>query len=183
LSRRWRERHPEGPAVLSALPESPQSDPMPRFAAFLSYASEDRPTVAAIKADLDRNGIDAWFDRGELKAGDFWDAKIKANIDSCSVFIAVISASVLRTQAREFRAEWEHALEAIKRRPRRGDGSPARFILPLVIDSTDMQAAGVREYFGAIQAESLPGGRSTPEFRALVQDFVRGAQKSQGIAP
>lgn len=179
LSQRWAERHPQGttqePAQMPVTAES-----MPRHAVFLSYAREDRTIVDSIKRDLDAHGIDAWFDRKELKPGDYWAEKLRANIDACSVFIPVISGSVLGPQAREFRAEWEHALAAVKRRPRQPDGSPARFIFPIVIDTTDMQTEGVREYFGAIQAEKAPSGKLTPDLLALVKELVRKAQKVEG---
>ena len=60
-----------------------------------------------IQRTLDGDGIDTWFDRDELQTGDDWKEKIKAGIERASVFIPIISRSVLKTGAREFRFEWE----------------------------------------------------------------------------
>ena len=157
-------------------------DSMPRRAVFLSYAREDRAVVESIRNDLDADGVDVWFDRGELRAADDWDQKIRAIIDACALFVPIISRAVLGQQARSFRREWEHALKVQQQRPRQPDGSPSPFIVPVVIDNTDMQTPGVKEYFQSYQAEHLPKGRTTPEFRAMLKHLFRNAQKaSQGM--
>ena len=154
---------------------------MPRHAVFLSYASEDRAIVDRIKEQLDEAGIDAWFDRAELQPGGSWAQVIRANIDSSAAFVPIISASAQRPGAREFRVEWELALEVRKRRPREPDGTPARFIVPVVIDGTGMQEDGVRPYFGDIHGVNLPGGQLSDEFCAKLRELVRHAQLASEI--
>lgn len=83
---------------------------------------------------------------------------------------------MLRPGAREFRAEWELALEARKRRPREPDGSPACFIYPLVVDDTDMQVDEVRPYFGDTQALRLPGGANVEALVTPLRELVRAAR-------
>jgi hypothetical protein len=176
LSQLWRQEHAREHDRPAAAPGAARSEPMPRHAVFLSYASEDRAIVERVKSQLDAAGIDAWFDRSELQAGAGWSEEISANIDSAAAFVPVISKSVLGRGSREFRVEWERALKARERRPREASGGAARFIVPIVIDGTDMQAAGVREYFGGTQAVSLPGGAVSDEFRAAMRDLVRARQ-------
>ncbi len=77
---------------------------------------------------------------------------------------------------REFRVEWEAAVEARKRRPREPDGSPARFILPVAVDGTDMQANEVRPYFGGTQALQLPGGTDEGSLVTALRELVRAAR-------
>ena len=177
LLAQWQARHPGGVEETEAL-RPPEPNAMPRHAVFLSYASEDRATVLQLKNALDEAGIDVWFDRDELSAGEVWERKIKANIDIAAAFVPVISQSVIRPRAREFRVEWEYALEVRKRLPRDPGGGPAKFILPLVIDGTDMQSDAVRPYFGDLQAQYLTEGKPTTELRAALKLLVRGAQTS-----
>lgn len=176
LRQRW--QPPAIPPSTTARAADASADAMPRRAVFLSYASEDRAIVAALKTKLDGAGVDAWFDRVELHGGDSWAVKLMTNIDACSLFVPIISRSVLQDGPREFRNEWERALEVQKRWPRQADGSAARFILPVVIDDTSMQAEGVGAYFGALQAVTLPKGEATQEFVDLVTQLFRKAQKS-----
>ena len=179
LLSRWEKDHPPPkPGASTELPPL-RAEGMPRHAVFLSYASEDRDIVRRIQRVLDEDGIDAWFDRSELKPGDLWADKIKANLDRASVFVPIISHSVLQPRAREFRVEWEYALEIRKRLPRDPSGTPAKFVLPLVIDDTDMQVEGVRPYFGDLQAQSCPGGEMPREFRDAIKELFRQAQKVQ----
>ena len=179
LLSRWEQAHPAQQPGASPEPPAPPADGMPRRAVFLSYASEDRDTVRRIQRTLDEDGIDAWFDRSELQPGDLWADKIKSNLERASLFVPIISRSVLRPQAREFRVEWEYALEIRKRLPRDPSGAPAKFILPLVIDDTDMQTEGVRPYFGDLQAQSCPGGELPRQFREAIKALFRQAQKSE----
>ena len=68
-------------------------------AVFLSYASDDRPAAQAIRDALDAAGIDVWFDRDRLMAGDAFEAKIRRNIERCSLFIPVLSRSTRDARA------------------------------------------------------------------------------------
>ena len=60
-------------------------------AVFLSYASEDAQAAQRICAKLRAAGVEVWFDQSELQGGDAWDAAIRQQIRSCSLFIPIIS--------------------------------------------------------------------------------------------
>src|SRR3954454_10979410 len=80
-------------------------------AVFLSYAREDPDAARRIADALRAFGVEVWFDQAELRGGDAWDEKIRAEIRSCTLFLAVISP---HTQARRegyFRREWKVAVE------------------------------------------------------------------------
>ena len=62
-------------------------------AVFLSYAREDSDAARRIADALRSHGIEAWFDLAELRGGEAWDAKLRTQIRSCSLFLPVISAT------------------------------------------------------------------------------------------
>lgn len=65
----------------------------PNRAVFLSYASQDAEAAQRICDALRAAGIEVWFDQGELRGGDAWDAAIRKQIKSCALFIPVVSAN------------------------------------------------------------------------------------------
>lgn len=89
LHQRWTELHPD-----TALPVAPQSETVSTArdlepgAVFLSYASEDRSAVEKLKDALDQVGVEAFFDREQLQAGNEWEGKLRRNIDKCSLVCA-----------------------------------------------------------------------------------------------
>ena len=65
LSARWQARVRTAPAPATV--DVPVMEP---GAIFISYASEDRPAAEALRTALDEAGMDVWFDRDRLFAGD-----------------------------------------------------------------------------------------------------------------
>lgn len=88
LHRRWCEKFGSA-AGGEDDPDAPAHDtpdPFPPEAVFLSYASEDRAAAFKIKQALERVGVDVWFDRQRLDAGDDYEKKILRNIVKSSFF-------------------------------------------------------------------------------------------------
>ena len=143
------------------------SEPVHR-AVFLSYAREDAEAARRIAEALRGFGVEVWFDMNELRGGDSWDAKIRNQIRTCSLFIPVISAG---TQAREegyFRREWKLAVE------RTHDMADDRvFIVPVLIDDTRETSASVPEQFLKPQWTRLPGGEPTTQFVEQVKRLLQ----------
>ncbi|GAB5561188.1 MAG: hypothetical protein SynsKO_28350 [Synoicihabitans sp.] len=111
-------------------------------AVFLSYASEDVAAAERIATALRDAGIEVWFDKNELVGGDAWDAKIRGQIQSCTLFLPVISAN---TQARAegyFRLEWKLAADRTHLM-----ADDHAFLFPIVIDETGDAEARVPERF------------------------------------
>ena len=73
----------------------------PPKAVFLSYASQDAEAARRICDALRAVGLDVWFDQSALRGGDAWDAKIRKQINDCTLFLPVISQ---HTQERSTRA-------------------------------------------------------------------------------
>ena len=157
---RWIKNRPSlpGPAPL-ALPPEP-----PRGAIFISYASEDFDAAKKLKAGLDSTGLDVWFDKAELQGGDAFALKITSNINRCSFFLPLISQNSVGKRDRFFIKEWNCALERAK-----GYLEDQIFIIPVVIDQTDVNAVAVPAQFKNKQVVDLPGGEATPDFKHRMQ--------------
>ena len=115
---------------------------MAEGAVFLSYASEDIKHVREIKKELERSGLNVWFDKKHLEAGDDYDVKIQRNIRKCSLFVPFISRNTESRAEGYFRREWFYAID----RARSIDPS-IPFILPVVIDDTSLEGSLVPEAF------------------------------------
>ena len=136
-------------------------------AVFLSYASQDAEAVERIAVALRARGVEVWFDKNELVGGDAWDTKIKRQIQSCALFVPVVSASTQQREEGYFRREWN--LAANRTLDMAHDKA---FLLPVVIDTTSDSAAKVPEKFREVQWTRLPGGDATPAFVARVQKLL-----------
>ena len=138
-------------------------------AVFLSYAREDTDAARRIADALRSQGLEVWFDQNELVGGDTWDAKIRGQINSCALFVPVISAN---TQARlegYFRLEWKLAED---RSYLMAKGKT--FIVPVAVDATTERGAQVPDAFLKVQWTRLPGGETPPAFVARVNNLLGG---------
>lgn len=176
LHRRWINLHPQSEPV-QRVEDNPskEADKMQKGAVFLSYASEDRPAVMLIRDALEQAGIDVWFDRNPeaLRAGDNFEAKIKANIDKCSLFVPIISRHTTTPNPRFFRIEWNYAQELAARYP-----DNWRFIIPVVIDDTPPDATTVPDKFRRLHWERMPGGQASGEFVTDIRNLYRDYQRN-----
>jgi hypothetical protein len=143
------------PALLESALVTLAPEP-PRGAIFISYASEDIDAAIKLKAGLDSAGLEAWFDKAELQGGDTFALKIKSNIKRCSLFLPLISQNSVGKQDRFFIKEWNCALQS------------QVFIVPVVIDQTDINTAAVPDEFRRRPVVDLPGGVATPDFKDLI---------------
>jgi hypothetical protein len=177
LHQRWTERHPvqdTQPAEAIASPREVEPG-----AVFLSYASEDRTVVEKLKAALEAAGVDVFFDREQLQAGDDWDGKLRRNIHQCSLFVPVISQRTLTMERRFFRVEWNLALDEAQMA---SFSSEEAFLLPVVIDDTPLDNPNLPAKFRAVQATPLPGGEPTRDFIDRVRQLYRKRQLARARA-
>jgi len=170
LHRRWEQRLAEQRKTHQV--EIPFDAPtMNPGAVFLSYASDDHPAAEAIRDALDAAGIDVWFDRHRLVAGEVFETKIRRHIERCSIFIPVLSRNCVTPERRFFRLEWDHAQRVAITAP-----ESSRFIVPVVIDDLPPDHEDIPERFRAVHWERLPNGRATPEFVDTVKRLYREFQ-------
>jgi hypothetical protein len=179
LHRLWTERHPPEAAPPPAAGPEVASSPldMEPGAVFLSYASEDRPIVEALREALESAGVDVWFDREALQPGDDYEAKIKRNIENCSLFVPVLSRSTLTSRRRFFRIEWDHALRVAVQVP-----PTMRFIVPVVVDDTPPNEPAIPEKFRHLHWQRVEGRNVDPEFVVLMRQLFREYQKALASA-
>ena len=126
-------------------------------AVFLSYASQDADAARRIAEALRAAGIEVWFDQNELVGGDAWDQKIRRQIQSCTLFVPVISSHTEARPEGYFRLEWKLAVD---RSHLMSDDHP--FLFPVVIDDTPDATARVPDRFRERQWMRL-NDRDTPE--------------------
>jgi hypothetical protein len=166
LRRLWEVRHPVGPDIPP--PPPPRAKSGVDGAVFLSYASDDVEAVRHLAQALESAGIDVWFDRDELSAGDEWDRKIRKAIENCALFIPVLSRETQARRRAYFWQEWNMADECA------GRMAPGEaFLVPVVIDDTPPYGADVPERFKRAQWTALPGGAPTPAFLEQVTKLYR----------
>ncbi|HSD60055.1 MAG TPA: toll/interleukin-1 receptor domain-containing protein, partial [Burkholderiales bacterium] len=167
LRQRWEARHPPGTETQPA-PAAPGVSQAATGAVFLSYASEDADAVRRLAQALEGAGIDVWFDKGELQAGDDWDRKIRKGIENCALFIPVLSRITQERRRAYFWQEWNMADECA------GRMAPGEaFLVPVVIDDTPPYQADVPDRFRKAQWTPLPEGQTTPAFVEQVTKLYR----------
>jgi hypothetical protein len=175
LHARWSRRQPAAaPArneAATPLRFMPPAREMPENAIFISYAREDMAAVQRLKAALDGAGLTTWFDLDRLEGGDDYDRKIRANIQRCSFFVPIVSATTQRRTEAYFRREWSYAVDRARNM---ADG--AVFVLPVCVDDTSEAGALVPDLFKAVHMSRLPGGEPTPEFLRRLQDLFARRQ-------
>jgi TolB-like protein len=140
--------------------ESPQ-------AVFLSYAREDAGAARRIADALRSSGLEVWFDENELRGGDAWDAKIRHQIDACTLFVPLISTHTQGRSKGYFRLEWKLAVDQTHLL---AEGVP--FVAPVAIDDTPESGALVPAEFLKVQWTRLPGALPTPEFVTQVKRLL-----------
>ena len=143
-------------------------------AVFLSYASQDAGTARQIAESLRAVGIEVWFDQAELEGGDAWDRKIRRQIQSCALFVPIISPNTERRPEGYFRLEWWLAEQRSFRMAR---GLP--FLFPVTLDVAATDQAKVPEAFNAVQWTRLDGGQIPADFAARVKALLTGGAASR----
>ena len=128
-------------------------------AVFLSYASEDAAAAQHICAALRAGGIEVWFDQSELRGGDAWDAAIRRQIRTCSLFIPIVSVSSHSRAEGYFRLEWKLAIDRSHL-----IAADRAFLLPVVIDATSELDDRIPERFREVQWIRAPGGEPPAGF-------------------
>jgi hypothetical protein len=175
LHRRWTERVKNAPPPPAGGDREVTTASYVRPGAiFLSYAKEDRPAASRIHQALEAAGMDVFFDKDDLWAGDDWEPKLKRSISEASLFIAVISKNTLPTpQRRFFRREWNQAGEEVT-----GKAGTESFIIPVIIDEINLTEVAPPESFCKAQYEILSNGQTDEKFIEAIRKLYRKYQKA-----
>jgi hypothetical protein len=110
----------------------------PSGTVFISYAREDLQAARRLKAALEEERLNVWFDEERLRGGVQYDDEIRKNVNRCDLFIPLLSRNTER-QVRDayFRREWTFA---VLRETKNSPNIP--FILPLVVDGISRKELG-----------------------------------------
>jgi hypothetical protein len=159
-------------------------DEMADGAIFVSYArtnpdrtpSKDAAFAQDLKRELEKEGLDVWLDtHGGLSAGDYWEQRIRRNVNRCVLFLPCLSRTTELRAEGFFRREWDWAI----RRNSTFTGSNRPFIIPLALDVNVEQMNHLPEEFRNLQAEQITGGVVSPNFCARIKGLVRSIRKVQ----
>jgi len=179
LAERWQERFgkEEAKPVL-AMPTDGR--PMAQNAVFISYCrtdasgavSRDQDVALAIRDALVARDVDVWLDQRALEGGDDYSKKIRRYINTCSVFLPLISQTTESRPDGFFRMEWGWALERLPH----FTGSDRQFLFPVLIDNTDPVQAKVPDEFKRIQFTKMLSGIPDAELLDRVQMLYQKAR-------
>jgi hypothetical protein len=95
---------------------------------FVSHSGQDREFVDKFVNDLRSVGIDAWYSKSEIKAGDSIPQKMDEGLEACKFFIAVVSKSSIASPYVKVEID-----SAISRRA----GGGIKKIIPVKLDGTN----------------------------------------------
>src|SRR5690606_34164539 len=115
-------------------------------------------------------GVEAWFDRSELRGGDAWDAKIRRQIRDCTLFVPLISRHTEARLEGYFRFEWNLAEQRML-----SMAHDAPFLFPVVVDDTSPSTARVPDRFQERQWTRLNHPGAVDEFAARIRSVLSGA--------
>jgi hypothetical protein len=178
LSDRWTKQHPPlSESDSEKETEKEATSGIRAGAVFLSYASEDAETVRLIRDALQAAGIEVFFDKKDLEAGDDWESKLKRYINKSSLFLPIISKHTLTPTRRFFRVEWTCGLQEALAAP-----PSSKFIVPVAIDETKPDDDLLLPEFKKFQWKFLLDGKPTGEFVSFIRQLFRDYQKTMGAA-
>ena len=176
LRRRWQAAHPPGAAAAPLAQAAGGAGPGDG-AVFISYSRQDGAAAERLAGALTAAGVEVWFDRNDLQAGDAWALAILQGIQHCSIFIPMVSANTQREDRSRayFWREWNIADDLAL-----GMAPGERFIVPVVIDDTDPYGAKVPARFAAANFARLPRGEPAGGFVERVNDLFIAYRKRIG---
>jgi hypothetical protein len=160
------------------------SEEMADDAIFVSYArtnpdgtpSSDAAFAQRLKSELGKEGLDVWLDtHGGLLAGDYWENRIRRNVNRCILFLPCLSRTTEARSEGFFRREWDWAI----RRNSTFTGSNRPFIIPIALGVQIHEMNHLPEEFRNLQAEQIVDGVIAPGFCARIKTLVRSARKIQ----
>lgn len=166
LCKRCKEIEPIDSQDVSISPSQTSSSTKMDF--FISYAHEDFEIANRIATLIQNMGATVWFDKNELKPGDYFSNEIKDNIEECKRFVPILSHNAAQKTRGFFRKEWAKALEEADFRL----GSP--YITPIVIDNVSMKHQGFPKVF----SETVHVLNYNDDIEEKLKELIRDIRRS-----
>ncbi|MFT4637592.1 MAG: hypothetical protein ACI8T1_000902 [Verrucomicrobiales bacterium] len=154
--------------------EDQASGPPSPEAIFISYHSSDREVARTIAKSFEAAGVDVWFDREVLLAGDDYRQKIEEGIEKCSFFVPIISQHSIVKERRFLYLEWNKAIDEAKFRPQ-GES----FLLPIFIDETSPVDEAIPREFKQHHCNWL---KDLPALVDLTKQRIRERRRNERVA-
>ena len=179
LAERWQERFGQQEVKpVSAMPTDGR--PMAQNAVFISYCrtdatgavSRDQDVALAIRDALVARDVDVWLDQRALEGGDDYSKKIRRYINTCSVFLPIISQTTESRPDGFFRMEWGWALERLPH----FTGSDRQFLFPVLLDNVDPAQAMIPDEFKRIQFTKMVSETPDAELLDRLQTLYQKAR-------
>lgn len=150
--------------------------PKERTDVFISYSRMDETMTEKLYNALTKRGLNVWYDRKNLAAGDKWLEKINTAIKTTKFCIVLISKSMLSqvNESHVYRKEWNMAIEHS-----RGMGSKRGFIIPVLLDDVDLydESLDLPNELKTHNALSLSESCTMADIAQSVLDRVNGLAK------
>lgn len=150
--------------------------PKERTDVFISYSRMDETMTEKLYNALTKRGLNVWYDRKNLAAGDKWLEKINTAIKTTKFCVVIISKSMLSqvNESHVYRKEWNMAIEHS-----RGMGSKRGFIIPVLLDDVDLydESLDLPNELKTHNALSLSESCTMADIAQCVLDRVNGLAK------
>lgn len=154
---------------------------------FLSYSRSDSQVVDKIAKDLQREGIEIWFDRQDIKPGQNWKEQIEKALNDASFLIVFISKNSL--QSRAVQLEYRAAFENQKRT---GGTRLIPILLEKVelpeflstiqyIDFTESYYQGMQKLLNTLHTSSGPKPKEVVQVKDLAKEVAGEVAKILGL--
>ena len=137
------------------------NDQQPRHV-FISYVREDKNLVDKLCIDLQKHGVNVWFDRNDIKAGARWKDAIRAAIRHGDFFIACFSNKYVSKTKTYMNEELTLAIEELRQY-----ASHREWFLPVLLTECN------------VPAQSIGGGETLLDINwvPLYEDWGSGIKK------
>ncbi|MCY7420871.1 MAG: TIR domain-containing protein [Chitinophagaceae bacterium] len=130
---------------------------------FLSYNQDDTQAVENLKSAIESiKNVTCWYDKEKLYSGDNFDLVIIDNIRKADLFIPLISDHSLNKQDKYVVDEWFKADTVNKMREI--DGKTDKYLMPILIDNSDLNHSLVKKFYPNLSIERVPDGNPTQDF-------------------
>lgn len=165
LHRRWATRRPTGRTKAADARRRPHLEPVRPV--FISYAHEDSDVAERIGKAIREKGVKVFFGPESVQFGEDFGDRIERCIESCSLFVPVLSKSTMNRDEGYFLREWNLALDRL-------EGLRRIFIMPVAIDDTQPSNPGVPKGFKALNWTRLQDGNPSEAFlRQVVTNYKK----------
>lgn len=136
------------------------------YSCFLSYVAEDADFVARLYADLQDAGIPCWFDRADIRPGEFWRQDLTRAIAGQDKVLVVLSRNSLRSR-------WVE--REIARAAQLEDDRNRAILFPIRLDDAvfDEESGWARELAQQRQIGDFTRWRDEASYRSALRRLVR----------